>query len=294
MRSPGDRWAILRDRAPFAILTIAVATTLAGLIGWVNWFLTGDWSIVIAFFRYPSAFLTLLFAITEVGFCFYSRSQFARQDRLRSAWTAISLAAACHLAGRSLTTFGSTLHGANLSLYEAGQVIGGPLQEVLLLAGLTKVLSSFRCLAMRWRLNRVDYLLLGFVATLTVRTFFGIYQFVAAGKAVTWSQAILWTSDPLLVLLLIVAVFIRRSVVNLGYGMIANCWRSYVAGIALTSLGNASLWCLACSSFPIWSSLGWYVWLMADAAFALGPAYQVAAIERVHARSRIFEEIAIA
>jgi hypothetical protein len=39
---------------------------------------------------------------------------------------------------------------------------------------------------------------------------------------------------------------------------------------------------------PIWTSLGWYVWLVADCAFALGPAFQVAALEHARSRARVF------
>jgi hypothetical protein len=98
----------------------------------------------------------------------------------------------------------------------------------------------------------------------------------------------LWTSDPLLLLLLATAVLIRRSIAPLGYGLLANCWRSFIVGIVLTSFGTASTWCLDCQTTPIWPSLGWYVWFVADCAFALGPAFQVAALEHARSRARVY------
>src|SRR5262249_12699471 len=121
-----------------------------------------------------------------------------------------------------------------------------------------------------------------------VRSLLGISAFTGAGRTVTFSTAALWTSDPLLLLLLVVAILIRRAIAPLGYGLLANCWRAFIAGIVLTSLGSASSWCLDCSTTPIWTSLGWYVWFVADCAFALGPAFQVAALEHARNRARVF------
>ena len=289
---PGS--SLFLAQAPFAIFTIALATSIVGLIGWLRAYLTGDWTGVEAFFRYPNAFFTLLFAGAGTGFSFYARSQFAERNTLRSAWTILSFAAVAHFAARLLQTVSLGALSAGPTLHEAGEVIGGPVQFALLLVGLVRVAGSLRQLGVHRRLTRTDYLLFALVGALTMRTLFGVYQFVDAGKMITWAQAILWTTDPLLLMLLIVTVFIRRSVLNLGHGMIANCWRSYVAAVVLTSFADASLWCSSCSSIAVWNSLGWYVWLIADAAFALGPAYQVAAIERVRAGSRILKAIAVA
>jgi hypothetical protein len=291
-QNTSDGWGALRSQAPFAILTITAATTVVGLIGWLRWYTTGDLSGVTTFFRYLNPFFTLLFTGAEVGLSFYARSQFVKGDRLHSAWTLLTMAAVAHFIGRLLTT---TLPQLDMSsnLHQIGVVIGGPLQMALLLSGLTQVARCFRQLALYRQLTSVDLVLLLMVGALTIRTVLGIHQFLAAGNPVSWSRVVLWTSDPLLLTLLIVTVFIRRSVINLGHGMLANCWQSYVVAIVLTSIGDASLWCTSCSTFPVWNSLGWYVWLVGDAAFALGPAFQVAAIERVQAGSRLLEEIAM-
>lgn len=287
-------WSILLAQAPFAIAGITFTTTVVGLIGWLRAYLTGDWTGVETFFRYPNAFFTLLFSAAGVGLSFYARSQFAGQNTLRSAWTFLSFAAGAHFAGRLLQTVDLGALSTGPALHELGEVIGGPVQFAMLLVGLIRAAGSLRQLGVFRHLTRTDYLLFAVVGALTVRTFFGIYHFVHAGKIILWARVILWTSDPLLLMLLIVAVFIRRSALNLGHGMIAKCWRSYVAAVVLTSLADASLWCFSCSTFPMWNSLGWYVWLIADAAFALGPAYQIAAVERVRAGSRILKAIAVA
>jgi len=275
---------------------MALVTTVAGLAGLQRYYATGDPYGVVTFFRYPNAFFTLLFAGTEVGFSWYARRQFLQKDTLRSAWTLLSLSAMAHFAGRLLNVIGSAIltDTASSAVSEAGQVIGGPLQFALLLLGLIRVASRFRRLALCRHLKKVDYLLLASVGALTIRTLLAIPQWLAAGSSVTWSRILLWTSDPLLLSLLVVAIFIRRGVASLGHGILANCWRSYAAAIVLTSFASATLWCTSCSGFPLWNSLGWYVWLLADAAFALGPAFQVAAVERVQMGTRILREIGLA
>jgi hypothetical protein len=289
-------WSVLRSEAPFAIVSIALVTTIVGLIGWLRWYTTGEWYGLVTFFRYPNAFFTLLFTGSEVGFSFYVRQQFLNKSTLRPAWTLLSLSAIAHFFGRLLSLAGSggLIAKSNAFMVETGQVIGGPVQMALLLLGLIQVAACFRRLMLFRGLAGVDFLLLSMVGTLAVRTLFGVYQFLVAGNAVTWSQAALWTSDPLLLMLLLVAIVIRRSVSNIGYGILANCWRSYIIAIALTTVGDASLWCSSCSNFPLWNSLGWYIWLVADASYALGPAFQVAAIERVQMGSRMLREIALA
>ena len=163
----------------------------------------------------------------------------------------------------------------------------------LLLLALVKAVWSFRQLAVYQPLKRIDLILLAIVGALTLRTLLGVHQFLADGVPATWDRILLWASDPLLMLLLAVAIVIRRSIAEL-HGMLISCWRAYIVAIVLTLIGDASLWCSSCSNFALWNSLGWYVWLIADAAFALAPAFQVAAIERVQMRTRLFGQFALA
>ena len=51
------------------------------------------------------------------------------------------------------------------------------------------------------------------------------------------------------------------------------------AGTFLVTLGNVLLWAARSSYLPWpWSALDWYVWLPAEAAFALAPLYQLQAV----------------
>jgi hypothetical protein len=90
---------------------------------------------------------------------------------------------------------------------------------------------------------------------------------------------LLWLSDPLLSLLLIEAILVRRSVVRMGQGLVAKCWGMYVLAIVITSAGDAAIWA---GNHDLLSeqltALSWYIWFVAAAAFACAPAYQLAAI----------------
>ena len=290
-----SQWSVLRANAPLTIFYLSLATTITGLVGLVRWYLTGDIETVAAFFRYPNAFFTLLFTGAEAGFTLYASRQFGSKDVFRRVWKLLSAAAVAHFIGRLLAvvSIGDRLPGWNPLLSQAGQVIGGPVQMCLLLLAMANAVWSFRQLAVYRPLKRIDFVLLAIVCALTMRTMLGIHQFLAGTGHATWDRVLLWASDPLLMLLLAVAIVIRRSIADT-HGMLANCWRAYIAAIVLMSIGDASLWCASCSNFELWNSLGWYIWLIADAAFALAPAFQVAAIERVQMRTRLFRQIALA
>jgi hypothetical protein len=281
----------VRANAPFLILSLALANTATGLAGWIYWRFTGDASAISTFFRYPNTWFTLLVCAIEAGLCWMVWRQFESGDSLRSGWFWLTLAAIAHLAGRTLSPPGSEeiWLAVGGTLRDVGQVLGGPVQMTLLLVGLAKVVRNCRRLGILGKLTGVDYTMLAVTGGFTVRTVYGISQYVAAGKPVTWAIALAWTSDPLLLSLLAAAVLIRRSMAKLGCGLIANCWRSYVAAIVLTSLGAASSWCLDCSIRPWWTELGWYVWFISDAAYALAPAFQVAALDRVQTRGDILK-----
>ena len=271
--SETSRWM---ENIPQRIATAGAAITVVGLATWVSFLATGDYTLVSTFFRYPNAVFSISVTFLEVLLCLSAWSRFDSKDPLKAAWLWLSLAAIAHFAGRMLTTMG---------LGDPGRMLGGPVQMSLLLAGLLNVLVVCRKLRLLRRLQAIDYALLAVVGGFMVRTLLVIFS---GSNPVSLTTAVMWTSDPLLLLLLATAVWIRRSIAPLGFGLLTNCWRSFIVGIVLTSLGSASSWCLDCQTTPIWTSLGWYVWSVADCAFTLAPAFQVAALERARSRARVF------
>jgi hypothetical protein len=95
----------------------------------------------------------------------------------------------------------------------------------------------------------------------------------------TVAKAILWSSDPLLSLLLVQAVLIRRSVISVGLGLVSQCWGMYVVAVVTMLAGDASIWATGQGllSEPL-IALSWYIWFFSAAAFASAPAYQLAAM----------------
>jgi hypothetical protein len=255
------------------------------------WLTTGDWTLLTLYFRYPAASVTTAICLAEVILCFEAWQSFESRDQMRSAWVWLFFASLAHLIGRVLALPGSTSVAATqtATMNDVGRVLGGPVQFSLLLAGLTHLLIGLRRTGLLRRLTPLDYALLLFVAGLLVRTLFGISAFLDGGKPVTFLVAALWTSDPLLMLLLAAAVLIRRAIAPLGHGLLANTWRSFAAAVLILSIANATSWCLECSYYEIWTSFSWFLWLPADTAFALAPAFQVAALQHARNRARVFE-----
>jgi hypothetical protein len=200
-------------------------------------------------------------------------------------------ASLAHMIGRVLALPGSTSVAATqtLTMNDVGRLLGGPVQFSLLLAGLANLMTGLRKTGLFRKLTRVDYGLLLIVAGLLVRTMIGISAYMSGGKPVTFLIAALWTSDPLLMFLLAVAVLIRRAIAPLGCGLLANCWRSFAVATVILSIANATSWCLECSNYEVWTSFSWFLWLPADMAFALAPAFQVAAVQHARNRARVFE-----
>ncbi len=284
-----------REAAPRAIATLGLFTTLLGFAAWAVWLATGDWTPITSYFRYPAPLVTIVVCVAEVALCFEAWQSCDDREPLRATWMWLFIASLAHLGGRVLALPGSTSVAATQSatMNDVGRVLGGPFQMSLLLAGLVHLLVSLRRLGLLRRLARTDYVLLLIVGGLLIRTLYGISVYIDGDKPVTFLVAALWTSDPLLTALLAAAVLIRRAVAPLGRGLLANCWRSFVVAIVIISIASATSWCIECSNYEVWTSFSWFLWLPADMAFALAPAFQVAALQHARNRARVFEAFGV-
>src|SRR6202043_3817551 len=88
------------------------------------------------------------------------------------------------------------------------------------------------------------------------------------------------SNGPLLVVLLFEAMLVKRFMSALGGGMITKCWTSITAAIFLTTLGNVGLWAAVDGllQMPLLGTT-WYIWLLSATAYALGPSWQIEAIQ---------------
>ena len=290
-RSAGQlRRLALLERTPSIILSVAVLNTIAGLVCWADWRATGQGAWVTTFFKYPNGVLTVLLTTVEVVLCYWVWRAFGPGDKLRNAWFFITLAAAGHFCGRLMSQglFRLAPGDTSQDVYEAGVVIGGTIEMALLLCGLVSVARICRDSGLVGRMTALDYVILILVAANGAHSLLEIREYVSAGKLITWSILLSWPTDILVIILLMLAITIRRAVDGMGRGLIASCWAFYVAGIVLTSMGDVGLWLIRTPLIPgRLATLGWFVWFLADSAFALAPAFQVAAIERARFRAAL-------
>lgn len=282
------------------IIVLGVALVLVtGIIVALAWWQTNDPRWVRRFFSFPGALFLVGCSSLQLWLSFQCWRRFSRGDLLRPAWFLISLSALAQWLG---AIFGQVLaaeSGLNPLLLLPAPIGGSlipwiaeyaplfsPLYMLFLCLGLFHVVKACRQNGILGRFRPVDFLLLGVVAVYTIN-FFATVVLIPHGSAPAGgAQTILsWTSDPLLCILLFQAILIRRSVANMGWGLIARCWLSFTIAIFATSVGDIGLWAWSRGYLPgALEAASWYVWFLASAAYALGPAYQLQAM--LHATAR--------
>jgi hypothetical protein len=218
------------------------------------------------------------------------RSWFDSDEPMRLAWGMIACAALARLAGVLLRAvsdrhlpwgfwhwLGPPSGGLFVNMTQLGLVVGGPLSMAFLAVGLGRVLGIQRKFRLLGSLTRFDQALLFLVLAFSVSQLFINLPLLVNHPSM--GTMLLWLSDPLLSLLLVEAILVRRSVIRMGQGLVAKCWGMFVLAVVITSAGDAAIWA---SSHNLLSesmtALSWYIWFVAAAAFASAPAYQLAAI----------------
>jgi hypothetical protein len=156
-------------------------------------------------------------------------------------------------------------------------VVGGPLSMAFLAIGLGRVLSIQRKFQLAGSLTRGDQALLVLILAFSISQI--AVNIPLLGRHPSLGTILLWFSDPLLAVLLVEAVLVRRWVIRVGHGLLSRCWGMFVVAIVTTSAGDAAIWATNHDLLPEpLAALSWYVWFVAAAAFASAPAYQLAAI----------------
>ncbi len=285
-----------------AILWLTAAHMAVCALVFAIWRFVGDDTLIVQFFKYQGALFFVLCAAAEAWLAWSIFRQFSHGEPLRIAWLFIALASLYRFLGyifsQILATesylnplfLSSGVHDAAyyLRFQKFGLFIGGPLSMALLAAGLYPILRVLRRFGFYTRLRALDYFLIGIVMIFTVRQAWEIVQWLLVTPApYDLFKMLGWASDPLLSILLIEAILIRRSAVETGSGLLARSWGSFAMGIFLTSVGDIGIWATSHDylSWP-YSSIAWYVWFLAGAAYALGPAYQVEAYRRAFSEAK--------
>ncbi len=115
---------------------------------------------------------------------------------------------------------------------------------IVLACGLLIVLRVYKRIGLRRQaFGLLDWVLLAVVFAYTARHIYEVLGLI--GSTASAYRVVGWSSDPLLSILLLEAVLLRRSVAASGGGLVAHCWGAFCAAIFLTSLGDMGIWAAA-------------------------------------------------
>ena len=277
------RWPLL---LALMILGITACYLVIGILAFVVWQVSGNMAWIVDFFGVPAAVLMVCLAGTEFGLSTLAFQHFAPDDLLRPGWILIACSGGCQTIGLLC----SQIFGAHSRLNpltdsaellipvarHAGLLIGGTFRFALLAAGLHFALKAYQRSGLLGRLRRIDWaVLVGFI-TYLVRNVVDLVVTMHRGKVPDVWEVLGWPVDPLLCLLLVQALLLLRSAIQMNGGIIARCWKAFSVGIFLTAAGDVGMWAFNYGYLPWpWNSLTWYIWLPAAAAFACAPAFQL-------------------
>jgi hypothetical protein len=295
VKQPGLPAVLVRPAASASRLVwlMAIIQVLLGLVALARWMATGDFGHISYFFQYEGSLCLLAFALAEYFLSIIAWRLFDAGDAMRNAWFLVMIASGCRVAGLIVADFlsGFAYAGFNSSAAQVtafrdiGLTISSPISMALLSAGLLIVVRLYRKVGLLRRLRWPDFVLLGAVGVFLGSQVVELMRWLFfSGGPVTMLTGVSWLVDPLVGMLFVEAVLLRRSVVNMGGGLVGRCWGAYTAAIFLTSMGNLGIWAMNSGLLP-WqfSYLTSCIWFLASIAYALGPAYQVEAIVRARA-----------
>jgi hypothetical protein len=272
------------------ILLATSVFLLVGLGSLLAWLYTDRVECLRTFFRGPGALFLVFVAALGLSLCRLVVRQFSAGEPLRPAWFLLMAAGACQLVSAVCVqilgvysplnplTHGIGAAAATASnLYRFGLLVGGPLQMVLLGAGLGWMLRFARRSGMRLEFRPADTFPLAIAGVLTCLQISDL----SAGGGATLYDVVSASTGPLLIVLLAEASLVRNCMSAVSGGMIARCWNSFAAAIFLTALSSMGLWLDShglLSTAP--ATMSCFLCYLAAAAYALGPAWQIEAIQR--------------
>jgi hypothetical protein len=260
------------------------------MLAYADFLVFGRYEVITRYFVIFGSLFFLLMTAAEFSLALICRSWFDDDEPMRLAWSMIALAGLARLAGTCIRE-GADGHlpwgthqwlalfhsGLFANLGQLGAVVGSPLSMTFLAFGLGRVLSVQRRFRLPGSLTRGDKALLMLILAFSISQLAINLPLLRGQNSV--GTILLWMSDPLLALLLVQAVLVRRSVIRIGQGLLAKCWGMFVLAIVTTSLGDAAIWANNHNYLPeSLTALSWYIWFIPAAAFASAPAYQLAAM----------------
>jgi hypothetical protein len=283
--------ALNRMSLPRFIILATSVFLFTGLGSLLAWLRTGQVECAATFFRGPGALYLVFLAALQFSLCRIAVRQFSIGEALRPAWFLLMLSGGCHLVSAicvQILSVHSPLNplthslsaGTASDLYRFGLLVGGPLQMILMAGGLGWMLQLSRRNGMRPQFHLADSVPLAIAGLLAYLQISGLVAATRAGNELTLYDLISAATGPLLILLLAEASLVRSCMSVAGGGMIARCWSSFAAAVFLAALSNLGLWLDAhglLSAAP--ATMSRFVSYLAATAYALGPAWQIEAIQ---------------
>jgi hypothetical protein len=230
----------------------------------------------------------------DLCLCLVVLRSFPAGAPLRPAWTLITLGAAARavsgVLGQLLGTNWPlnplvwTSH-ANSGLIEqirhSALIASGPVRLVLLAGAMLAVLRIMRKYGFWVRPGATDWAMSAIVCLFTLCRFVEAGTASLAGSEISPENWISLAGLPILCVLFLEAMVLRRSVSRMGNGLITRAWVALVCGILLTGAGEVAWWVIPhySQTLPL-AMFGIFIHLPTAAAFALVPAYQLAAQRR--------------
>jgi hypothetical protein len=241
-----------------------------------------------------SALSVTAMAAVGLWLCLAVLRSFPAGSPLRPAWMLITLAAeaqavsgvVAHLLGSNwllnpLVWAGPARFGLIEHIRHTASIAGGPVRLAVLVAALLALLRALRKFGFWVRPTATDWAMCGVVCLFTLCRFAEAGAAALAGRRIGLEEWISLAGLPILCVLFLEAMLLRRSILHMGNGLIAKGFLALVYGILLTAAGEAVLWAIPhYSQMPPLAMVGTLMQLLIAAAFALVPAYQVAAQRR--------------
>ena len=233
-------------------------------------------------------------AAVGLWLCLVVLRSFPAGAPLRSTWMLLTLAAAARAVSGVLTEFLGTnwllnplvwsdqsKSGLIGQIRQAALVAGGPFRLALLAAAMLAVLRVLRKYGFAVRPAATDWAVSGIVCMFAFSRFGEACAAALAGRQIGQADWISLAGLPILCVLSMEAMLLRRSVSRMGNGLISKGWVALGYGILLTVTGEVVLWVLP--HYPQTLPLAMLCALMPltiGSVFALVPAYQLAAQRR--------------
>jgi hypothetical protein len=295
----------LASPAPSELLIFGTIIHLSiGVVTHISYLLRGSSALFRYYFAYEDPLFLVFCTVLELSWASLAWKQFSPGQLLRRAWLLIMISAVCHVVGMSISHLlcmdsyinplyvfkDSWYNSASVVLLPVGTFIGGPLHMFALAGGLFLALRLCQQFGIHGKLKGLDWVVLGIVVAYTMRVAYVLVRLrIKSPQPLHLGEAVTWLNDPLLCVLLFLAFFLRRRVVQMGPSYVAECWGAYVVAILGTSMASMATWAADFGFLPYPErAVLWYIWPVIYAAYALGPIYQVEASRVARARLKSF------